>query len=230
MSIFVVCPGCRARFQVSDQHAGKSGPCPKCKATIRVPTKKEEVKIEAPAQFGGAKTTTGELVFKPIPRKEFKLSVVPTVVASATTLLVLFIVWLGRAVISKSFGLRALGLLAISPFIVMFAYEFLRSDEELDPYRGRQLYLRAGICAIAYTILWGIFGWVVGKGMIGEMWTWFFILPPFLVAGGLIGLACMDLDFNGGFFLYCFYLVVTVFLRWLAGMGWVWKIAQTTGR
>ncbi|MEC8508925.1 MAG: MJ0042-type zinc finger domain-containing protein, partial [Planctomycetota bacterium] len=35
MSIRVTCPGCHARFNVSDQFAGKSGPCPKCKKTIQ---------------------------------------------------------------------------------------------------------------------------------------------------------------------------------------------------
>ena len=51
MSIPVICRGCHARFKVSDKFAGKSGACPKCKATINVPTKEEEVKVHAPAEF-----------------------------------------------------------------------------------------------------------------------------------------------------------------------------------
>ena len=35
MAIDVTCPSCHTRFQVSDKFAGKSGPCPKCKNTIR---------------------------------------------------------------------------------------------------------------------------------------------------------------------------------------------------
>ena len=75
MAIPVTCPGCRTRFQVSDQHAGKSGPCPKCKTTIRVPTKEEEVKIEVPEQFvSGGRTVSGGVVFKPNARKEVKFN------------------------------------------------------------------------------------------------------------------------------------------------------------
>jgi len=54
-----------------------------------------------------------------------------------------------------------------------------------------------------------------------ELWTWVFIGPPFLIAGALVALACLDLEFGDGFFHYCFYLLVTMLLRWTAGMGWL---------
>ena len=38
MAINVVCPGCRSRFAVSEKFAGKTGPCPKCKQPIVIPT------------------------------------------------------------------------------------------------------------------------------------------------------------------------------------------------
>jgi hypothetical protein len=56
----------------------------------------------------------------------------------------------------------------------------------------------------------------------GELWIWLFVLPPFLGVGALIALGCLDLDFGSGFFHYSFYLLVTVLLRWVAGMGWPW--------
>jgi hypothetical protein len=37
-------------------------------------------------------------------------------------------------------------------------------------------------------------------------------------------MASLDLDFGDGLFHYGFYLVVTVLLRWLAGMKWVWDV------
>ena len=37
MSIFVVCPGCHSRFNVSEKFAGQSGVCPKCKGPIERP-------------------------------------------------------------------------------------------------------------------------------------------------------------------------------------------------
>mgnify|MGYP000896189276 CR=1 FL=1 len=64
MAILVVCSGCRARFQVSDQFAGKSGPCPKCKAVIKIPTAKEaEVKFHGVASFSkGGRDAEGKLI------------------------------------------------------------------------------------------------------------------------------------------------------------------------
>ena len=36
MAIKVLCPGCRTLFTVSDKFAGRTGPCPKCKAPFLV--------------------------------------------------------------------------------------------------------------------------------------------------------------------------------------------------
>ena len=44
MAITIVCPGCHKRFSVSDNFAGQSGPCPKCKTVIKIPEKSTEVK------------------------------------------------------------------------------------------------------------------------------------------------------------------------------------------
>ena len=62
MAILVVCPGCTSRFTVSDQFAGRTGPCPKCKKPITVPTPEaQKVTIhepERPAATPGAKPLT----------------------------------------------------------------------------------------------------------------------------------------------------------------------------
>ena len=73
MAIDVTCPACHTRFQVSEKFAGKSGPCPKCKKTIKVPEKKDEVVIHAP-EVSGPKDSTGVAVLKPIGRTETRLS------------------------------------------------------------------------------------------------------------------------------------------------------------
>jgi hypothetical protein len=57
----------------------------------------------------------------------------------------------------------------------------------------------------------------------GEFWSWLFVAPPFLIMGGLTALACFDLDFGNGIFHYAFYVLVTILLCWVAGMGWVWQ-------
>ena len=58
---------CLKSFKVSDKFAGRTGPGPNCKATLRVPTKAEEVTIHAPAAFAeGGRTKAGKLITKPI--------------------------------------------------------------------------------------------------------------------------------------------------------------------
>ena len=75
MSIIVVCTECRKSFKVGDKFAGKSGPCPNCKHTIRVPEKSEEVKVHVPEQFaGGGRSKTGKLITKPIVRTNAKFN------------------------------------------------------------------------------------------------------------------------------------------------------------
>ncbi len=74
MAIVVVCPNCRARFQVSEKFAGKQGPCPKCKGVITIPALDEQVKIHEPEQFAeGGKDAKGRAVLKPVARVETKV-------------------------------------------------------------------------------------------------------------------------------------------------------------
>ena len=61
MAIDVTCIKCHTRFQVSEKFAGKSGPCPKCKNTIKIPELKDQVVIHAP-EVSGTKTATGQPV------------------------------------------------------------------------------------------------------------------------------------------------------------------------
>jgi hypothetical protein len=227
MAIRVTCPGCHKRFKVSDQFAGRSGPCPNCKTVIRVPTKDEEVKLHGPESFGAG--VRGAVTTKPILREETSLSPVFLVSIGVGALVVLVVTAiLGRAGFFEKLTVlkSTVGLILVSPPLVIAAYSFLRDEEDLDPYRGKALYLRAAICAAAYIGLWGVYGFVPARYMTGELWQWLFVVPPFLVAGGLVAFATLDLDFGSGFFHYCFYLLVTVLLRWLAGLGWAWQITE----
>jgi hypothetical protein len=231
MSIIVVCPGCLKSFKVSDQFAGRSGPCPKCKRTLQVPDKAQEVKVHAPEEFaGGGRSRTGKLVIKPVAFTSAKLEPVKAVAIVAAAICVLAVAWIGGKaglIHGNDLGHRiitAIGLLAVSPLLVVAAYSILR-DDELEPYSGRQLYIRAGICAVAYTALWGVFALLASRGLItGDLWVWIYVGPPFLMAGGLFSLATLDLDFGDAVFHYGFYLLATVILRWAAGMNWVWDL------
>ena len=144
MSIIVVCPGCRKSFKVSDKFAGKTGPCPNCKQTLEVPAASQEVKVHAPKQFaGGGSSTTGKLVLKPLEYTPAKLDPVTATIIAASVLVVLAAAWLGgRMGVFENTIALAVGLLLISPPLAVAAYTFLRNDE-LEPYRGRALYLRA---------------------------------------------------------------------------------------
>ena len=47
---------------------------------------------------------------------------------------------------------------------------------------------------------------------------------PAFVVGTLAAATSLELEYGNAFFHYLFYLSVTVLLRWLAGMGWVWEV------
>src|SRR5205823_1655709 len=88
MAIDVVCTACKTRFQVSEKFAGKSGPCPKCKATIKIPEKAQEVVIHAP-EVSGPKDSKGQAVLKPISRTEVRLQTTQIVAIVGATVVVL---------------------------------------------------------------------------------------------------------------------------------------------
>jgi hypothetical protein len=228
MSIIVVCPGCRKSFNVSEKFAGKSGPCPNCKRTLRVPEKSEEVKILAPEEFGGGgKTKDGKLAIKPVSFAPAKVQPVTTVIIVAGVVGAFAIAWVGgKAGFFQSLALTAAGLFIVSPPLVAAAYAVLR-DVELEPYSGKELYIRSTLCALAYSALWGLFSLLVARGWItGDMWAWIYIAPPFVCIGGLFSLATLDLDFTDGLLHYGFYVLATAILRWAAGMKWVWDITS----
>jgi hypothetical protein len=225
MSILVVCPGCRKSFNVSDKFAGLTGACPKCKGKIAVPTKAQEVKVHTPEAFAsGGKTTSGQLATKPIARTVTRLEPVQAAIIAGASLGVLLIAWIGgKAGLFASPVMRGLALLVVSPPLVIAAYTFLR-DDDLEPYRSKELYIRTGICSLAYALLWGAFAYVSAQGVLtDELWSWFIVAPPLLLIGALAAHASLDLDYGNGFFHYCFYLLVTVLLRWAANIGWVWE-------
>ena len=98
---------------------------------------------------------------------------------AAGVLAVLAAAWLGgRAGLFQNIFITAIGLLVVSPLLVIAAYAVLR-DDELEPYRGVALYVRSAICALAYVVLWGAYSLLVSGGVItGDVWNWAFVAPP----------------------------------------------------
>ena len=223
MPILVVCPSCKAEFNVSDKFAGKQGPCPKCKAPITIPKAepaKAEVKIHAPEGTEGAKKAVGRPSTKPLVRQETKLSPL------AITGILIGIVgafaaaWFGAKVWQASPAARVAGLLVVSIPVVMAGYSFLR-DDELEPYRGAALWLRASLCALLFTALWIGYHFVPAD-FTKNTFNWFFLAPPFFLVGAGVAFVAFDLDFGSGFFLYCFYLLITLALGAAAGLAMPW--------
>ena len=114
--------------------------------------------------------------------------------------------------------------MVISPIIVYGGYFFLRNDE-WEPLDGMELWVRSAICGLSFALLWGVFAYVSGSVLTGEIWMWLIVAAPLFAMGSIIGTASLDMEMGNGFFLYSFYVVFTVFLRWLAGMGWIWSMA-----
>lgn len=226
MPISVVCSGCKARFEVSEKFAGKQGPCPKCKAIIKIPELIAEVKIHAPEEFAsGGKDRKGRAITKPIPRTDAKIQ--PGVVAAIIvgSVLALAVALVGRGLgLSAKYGLIAIGLLLIGPPLAVGGYSFLRNDE-LEPYRGKVLWIRATLCGVGYAVLWGVYFYLQQQaGIPNEMYQWVFVAPVFVAAGGGLALAAFDLEFASGALHYSFYLIATLLLRAAIGLPPLWAV------
>jgi hypothetical protein len=139
----------------------------------------------------------------------------------------LVIAFLLRAIPNK-LPVIVVGLAIVSPPLAVAAYTFLR-DDELEPYRGRALLLRATLCGLGYAALWGAYWPLAAYGVIsGEVWQWLFVAPVFIGVGAGLAYACLDLDFGNAAMHYCFYLAVTLLLRFAIGLPPLWAAASTT--
>ena len=228
MPILVVCPSCKAEFKVSEKFAGKSGPCPKCKAPIKIPAVEAEVKIHAPEEMaaapgkgGAGKPKTAAASLKPIIRQETKVRPVAAIAIMLAVAATVAAAWFAGSGFAENGWLRAAGLLVVSVPIVVAGYSFLRNDE-LEAYRGRALLVRASICALIYAGTWLAFSFIP-PDMTRSNVNWFFLAPPFAIVGALAALATLDLDFGSGFFHYAFYVVLTLGLGYLTGMSMPWS-------
>ncbi len=229
MSILVVCQSCKKSFKVSEKFAGKSGPCPNCKAIIQIPKAEDQVKVHAPTEFAeGGRSREGKLITKPLAHQDANFQAVPITAAIAASLMVLLVAWAGgRGHLFANPIVAAVALLLVGPPLVVAGYAFLR-DDELEPYRGLPLWLRAVICAAVYAVLWGVYSYTARSMLSGELWEWAFVAPAFLAVGAVVPRLSLDIQYGDGFFHYVFYVVVTSVLGRVAGIGWPWDIGVTS--
>ena len=221
MSINVICPGCHARFQVNEKFAGRTGPCPKCQQSLTIPKADEQVKIHDRGHEG-LKDSKGKLILKPVARTVTKFRPKAAIVVGGSVVLALVAAFALRAIsTSIAVWLLGIGAVALAPPLVLAGYWFLRNDD-MEPFVGRMLWIRLGICSVVYAGLWGVYTFipVAMRIGVGETWTIAVILPPFIAVGSLAALACLDFDFATGFLHYSVYLLVCIILRFASGVPW----------
>ncbi len=218
MAIIVLCQKCHSRFKVSEKFAGRKGACPKCKGPIVIPKEDEQVTIHTPEQQeGGARGRGGELVLKPISRKDLKASwvVIAVMIAGALVPVIAAVLLRGAEEAMKQW-LGGIGAILLAPPLIIASYTFLR-DDELEPYRGLALLIRTAICSAIYAGCWGAYHFVPPEWT-DEVYKWAFLGPVFGAAGATAAFACFDLDFTSGFFHFAFYIGATVLLAYMMGL------------
>jgi hypothetical protein len=221
MAIPVTCPSCLTRFDVSDKFAGKSGPCPKCQKTIKIPEKSEQVVIHAPEE-SGPKDSKGRSVLKPLRRKEVSLSL-PVILAAALGTLVVFGIALGIGLSgSPPTALLATGSLLLALPLCFVGYWFLH-DDELEGFSGKQLWVRIGTGSLVFAATWAIYALVPLYLFEHQSMAEITGLQMAMFIAIMIGLGTVasvlifELEVVQGMLHYMFYFVITFLLAWLAG-------------
>lgn len=229
MPISVICPKCHTRFKVGDQHAGKTGPCPKCKNPIKIPEAGDEVVIHAPESEAGATDATGKNVLKPLKRKETKFSLNITVATVGLVLLSIAIAWMmGRNDLGENrFWVLAGGAILLGPLLSYAGYTFLR-DDELGVFDNTSAIVRSIACGLVYALLWGVYlflgSQVFGDEAFEQGLEMVQIVGLGAVAMGIGTFAAfVSFDFEPitGFFHYMLYLLVTIGLRFVMGLPFI---------
>ena len=227
MSIRVTCPGCFKRFNVSEKFAGKKGPCPKCKKTIEIPEKDEEVVIHE--ADSGPKDSTGKKLSKPIARKETKLSSVNLVLIFGSIILFFLLALMLRFVgleESQRDILLYVGAVLVAVPIAYAGYTFLR-NQDAGSFLGKELWMRVLVCGLIYAALWlfmPLFGYMFPGDDLGSI----FALAGMIAVGAAAGMYSFDLDYLTGLLHYGLYLGACLLGRLLVGIDVIPKAAPPT--
>ncbi len=209
------------RFNVSDQFAGKQGPCPKCKKTIAIPEKDESVVVHAP-KHSGPSDSAGRPVLKPIKRSETKLTSTQIAIIACTIIGFLLAAMMMRMMVEDktefpAWILRAGSILIAFP-VVYGAYTFLR-DQELGGFLGRDLWIRIPACSTVYALLWFAF-WIANLAFPGNVTlTCGTGVGAMIAIGAAAAMLLLDLDYLMGIVHFGLYLGVCVLARVILGIG-----------
>ncbi|MFM8733844.1 MAG: hypothetical protein ACKOC8_01410 [Pirellulales bacterium] len=220
MPISVICNGCKARFSVSDQFAGRTGPCPKCKQPIKIPeVAVKAVTIHEPDAPVASSAGIGRAPLAPIRRTDRPVPPLAFAATAAGLLVLAGLAWITGMTAGPE-GMPGWLLLA-SAFViaipcVLLGYAAVR-NRELEPFRGRALLARALVCAAVYAGLWAVKGALPAEAT-AELWQWLYLGPMFVISGAIAALAAFELDWGSAVAHFSLYAMVTALLRWLLGL------------
>lgn len=223
MAIQVTCGKCFTRFTVSEKFAGQTGPCPKCKSVITIPSAATQVVIHE--RESAAKDTTGRPLSRPVFREEAPISAIHWTIAVCTALIMLVVAIVGRNLYSvETFPWWALGFGALicSWPVSLVGYIVLRNPEA-GGFGGQELWLRVAVVAIGFAALWGFaplaafaFADSVGKPSFLSQSVAMVVL---MLAGAGISMLALDLDYLYGIVHSVSYAVLCILMRMLAGLS-----------
>lgn len=223
MPIRVTCTKCHTRFHVSEQFAGKEGPCPKCKTLIRVPNPEEAVVIEAPKPKGPV-DSTGKSVLKPIRRKETKLSSVQITLIASSVIVFLVVAIILRLTVPPSGDVIWWVILSAAAFVLavplsFVAYTFLR-DQEREGFWSKELWVRVLICSAVYAVTW------IAMPIAYAAFYDSYEIGSYITAGvamfgfgTVAAMFCFEFDWLIGTTHYGLYMGTCLIGRWIAGVG-----------
>lgn len=229
MPIQVTCPGCLKRFTVAEKFAGKQGPCPSCKQTITIPKLEDQVVIHE--QPTGPVDSKGRSVLKTFKRKDAKFSPIMALSALGVVVVACVVAFLLKGAVQADTNASVLIMVGaaalLGPFVAAGGYMFLR-DDELEPYRGTQLWLRAAACGIAFALAWLLFAFILGRFTTPEdvkeglqFWQLLIPLAVMFMVGLLGGYTSLDLDPGSAIMLFALFFIFTGLLRMLMGLSFV---------
>jgi hypothetical protein len=222
MPIPVTCPGCLARFSVSDKFAGKQGPCPKCKQVITVPDKSQEVVIHAP-ETQGPKDSSGRPVLKPIRRVEFDPSTWQIVLACAIAACCLVgAIFLRATAQAPPTWILVGAAIALAYPLTSIGYTFFK-DDELGGYIGKERWIRLGTCAVVFAGTWGVYtllAYYFGNRTLADIEPiqMAIFLAIMFGLGVAVSVGACELEIGQSFLHYSIYFVVTLVLAVIAGV------------
>lgn len=219
MAIQVLCGSCKSTFTVSDQFAGRTGPCPKCKAPIKIPDAPiKGVVVHEPEAPSTTSTATGRAPLAPLKRLDRPVSALQWTLVGAGLVLALAAAAAARVVFAGAppDWLLLAGAAAIAVPSAWLGYVAIR-DRELAPYSGRSLAIRSLVCAAVYVALW-----VARVGFLPpeiDMWEWLYYGPVLVGIGAFAAFAAFDFEPGSALAHFSLFLLLSAGLRWLAGVS-----------